>query len=264
MVLMMIVALSADIIAPYSPLEVHPGDRLTAPVTVSKSGAVYPLGSDDLGRDILSRTIYGARTALTIGFLALLFGTTTGTLLGVFSAYFGGKFDLIAQRYVDAQQSFPLLIFALAIVSALGASKFTLIAAISIVLVPGLSRVVRATALSVMEQQYIDAARAVGAGHMRIIFRHVLPNVVHVVIILASIQLGTTIIVEASLSYLGLGTPPPEPSWGGMLAGSGRRYLEIAPWLALVPGTAISLAVLGINLFGDALRDVLDPRLRGT
>lgn len=256
--LMVFAALFAPVLSPYDPLDVHPPQRLSPP------GSSFLLGSDDLGRDILSRTIYGARTSITIGVLAVLLGTTTGTLVGVLSAYLGGKFDLLVQRLVDGIFAFPLLVFALVIVAVLGQSIGNVIGALAIVLVPSVSRVIRGSALSIMEQQYIEAARAMGARHFRIAALYVIPNVLPVVIILASIQLGTAIIVEASLSFLGLGTPPPTPSWGGMLSGSGRRFLEVAPWLALVPGAAISLAVLGVNLLGDALRDVLDPRLRGT
>lgn len=251
-------AIFADVIAPYDPVEIAPAIKLQRPT------AAHWFGTDNLGRDILSRIVYGARSSIFVGTIALLMGTVSGTLLGIVSAYLGGKFDLLVQRVVDAVQAFPLLILALAVVAMLGASRFTLIIALAIVIVPGTSRVLRGATLSVKENQYIEAARAIGASSTRIVIQHILPNVTAPIIILASVQLGSTIIVEASLSFLGLGTPPPTPTWGGMLGGTGRQFLIQAPHLAIFPAIAISLAVLGINLLGDGLRDVLDPRLRGS
>lgn len=256
--LVVFTAIFAPWLAPFDPLEAN------TPIRLSPPSWSHLLGTDELGRDMLSRTIYGARTSVMVGVFAVLFGTTTGMMVGTVSAYMGGKVDLVMQRIVDAMFAFPLLIMAMAIVAVLGQSVWNVIGALSIVLIPSVSRVIRGTALTIMEFQYIEAARALGAGHTRIIFQYLIPNVLPVVIILASIQLGTAIIVEASLSFLGLGTPPPTPSWGGMLSGGGRRFMEVAPWMAIVPGTAISLGVLGINLLGDAVRDVLDPRLRGS
>lgn len=251
-------AIFANVVAPYDPLEIAPRIKLQTPT------AQHLFGTDNLGRDILSRIIYGARSSIYVGTIALLLGTVSGTILGIVSAYLGGKFDLLVQRVVDSVQAFPLLILAMAVVAMLGASSMTLIIALAIVLVPGTSRVLRGATLSVKENQYVEAARALGATGTRIVFQHILPNVTAPIIILASVQLGSTIIVEASLSFLGLGTPPPTPTWGGMLGGTGRQFLIQAPHLALFPAIAISLAVLGINLFGDGLRDVLDPRLRGS
>ena len=268
MLFMIFLAATAQWVSPYDPLEVHPRDRL-ARVAETKTlhnpaGNFYLLGTDEIGRDILSRTIYGARTSVTISFLAIIMGTTLGTIIGMASAYFGGKFDLIVQRIIDAMFAFPLLIFALAIVSVVGQSISNVIFALAIVLIPSVSRTTRGAALSIMQMPYIESTRTIGASTLRTVVLHLLPNITAIVIVLASIQLGAAIIVEASLSFLGLGTPPPTPSWGAMLSGSSRNFLEIAPHLAIIPGVAISLAVLGINLLGDAIRDVWDPRLRGS
>jgi peptide/nickel transport system permease protein len=256
--LMAFAAATAPIIVPYDPFAIDPLASLEGP------SWSHPLGTDPLGRDMLSRIIYGSQASLYVGLMVITFGTGTATVLGMVSGYFMGRFDLLFQRVMDSLMAFPFLVLVLAMVAALGPSIHNVIIALSIVLVPGVARVVRGATLSTKENTYVDAARAIGAGHVRVIFRHIFPNVVASVIVLASIQLGTVIIVEASLSFLGLGTPPPTPTWGGMLSGTGRQYFELAPWLAVFPGLAISLAVLGFNLFGDALRDVLDPRLRGT
>ncbi len=268
MLIMIFMAGTAQWISPYDPLEVHPRDRLAnvweTKYTDNPDGNLYILGTDEIGRDLLSRTIYGARTSVTIAFLAIILGTTTGTVIGMASAYFGGYFDLLFQRVIDAMFAFPLLIFAIAIVSVVGQSMFNVVAALAIVLVPSVSRTTRGASLSVMQMPYIEATKTIGATTIRTLALHLAPNIMAVVIVLASIQLGAAIIVEASLSFLGLGTPPPTPSWGAMLSGSSRNFLELAPHLAVIPGVAISLAVLGINLLGDAIRDVWDPRLRGT
>lgn len=251
-------ALFADVVAPYDPLQPNARARLQPPSTS------FIMGTDNLGRDIFSRIIYGARSSIYVGVLALIAGTMLGSILGMISGYLGGMTDLISQRVVDAIQAFPLLVLAMAVVALLGASTETLIIALSIVILPGTSRVVRGATLSVKSNQYVEAARAIGASDIRIMAMHIFPNVTAPIIILASIQLGSTIIVEASLSFLGLGTPPPTPTWGGMLGGTGRQFMVQAYWMAFFPALAISLAVLGINLFGDALRDVWDPRLRGS
>lgn len=257
-IIMALVAISAEVIAPHDPLQLNPRLKLMAP------SATFVLGTDELGRDLLSRIIFGSRSALFIGFSVLATGTLFGVVLGITSGYFGGKFDLIVQRAVDAFQAFPFLIMALAIVAVLGQSLLNVILALAITLWPGVTRLVRGTALSVKQEQYIDAARAMGAVDIRILLQHILPNVFAPIIVISTIQLGGIILAESSLSFLGLGTPPPTPTWGGMLSGSGRRFMELAPWMAVFPGLAITLAVLGFNLFGDALRDVLDPRLRGS
>lgn len=257
-IIMALVAISAEVIAPHDPLQLNPRLKLMAP------SATFLLGTDELGRDLLSRIIYGSRSALFIGFSVLATGTLFGVVLGITSGYFGGKFDLIVQRAVDAFQAFPFLIMALAIVAVLGQSLMNVILALAITLWPGVTRLVRGTTLSVKQEQYIDAARSMGAVDIRILLQHILPNVFAPIIVISTIQLGGIILAESSLSFLGLGTPPPTPTWGGMLSGSGRRFMELAPWMAVFPGLAITLAVLGFNLFGDALRDVLDPRLRGS
>jgi len=223
----------------------------------------YWMGTDNLGRDIWSRVVFGARISVTVGFSTVLLATVLATLIGVSSAYLGGSYDILVQRVVDAWMSFPALVIVLSMLAALGPGLLNLILALSILGAAGTSRIIRGATLSVMQHPYIEATRALGATHARILLRHVLPNVMATVIILATIGLGAVILAESTLSFLGFGVPPPYPSWGGMLSGSGRTFMYHAPWMALWPATAISLAVFGFNMFGDALRDMLDPRLRG-
>lgn len=256
--LMVFAALFATVVSPHSPYSINPSDSLVGP------NPTYFMGTDELGRDLFSRIIYGSRASLYVGIMVITFGTLLGSIIGMVSGYEAARFDLAVQRVIDSMQAFPALVLAMAMVAMLGASINNVIIALSIVIIPGESRVVRGATLSVKENQYIEAARAMGAGHLRILFQHIMPNVLAPVVILMSIQLGTVILAEASLSFLGLGTPPPTPTWGGMLSGTGRQFFEIAPWMAIFPGIAISLAVLGFNLLGDAIRDVLDPRLRGS
>lgn len=257
-VVLVLAALFAPLLAPYPPLEVHSGVRLVAP------GGQYLLGTDDIGRDVLSRVIYGARISLKVGLVSTLLGTVAGLVLGVVSGYVEGKTDMIIQRVVDTFMAFPGLILALVLMSTLGPGVDKVIIAIGIVIIPGTTRVVRSATLATKQHAYVEAARLLGCSDVRIMARHVVPNVFAPVIVLASVALGNAILIEASLSFLGLGTPPPNPSWGGMLSYQGRFFMERAPWLAYGPGLAISLTVLSFNLFGDALRDLLDPRLRGT
>ncbi|MEO8540400.1 MAG: ABC transporter permease [bacterium] len=252
-----VVALAAPLIAPYNPLDIAPADRLQAP------SWAHPMGTDNLGRDMLSRIIYGGRISLAVGFWSVVLGTCTGAVIGIVSGYYGGVVDIVIQRIVDAMQSFPGLLMALALVSVLGASTMNVIIAISLVVAPLDSRVIRSATLQVRGMDYIAAARSVGVSDSRIMFRHVLPNVAAPFIIIAAVTFGGAILIEASLSFLGLGTPPPAPSWGGMLNGAGRQYLEKMPTLALFPGLAISFTVLALNLLGDGLRETLDPRLKG-
>jgi len=207
--------------------------------------------------------VYGARISVTIGFATVALATLLATVIGVSSAYLGGAYDIVVQRVVDAWISFPALVIVLSLLAALGPGLLNLILALSIIGAAGTSRVIRGAALSTMQDPYVEAARALGAGHARVILRHVLPNVMATIIILATIGLGTVILAESALSFLGFGIPPPYPSWGGMLSGSGRSFMFHAPWMALFPAAAISLAVFGFNMFGDALRDLLDPRMRG-
>lgn len=254
--LMAAAALLADVIAPHDAYELN--QRLQfGPPSLS-----HWLGTDEFGRDVLTRLIYGARIALFIGFAASFFGSTGGALIGVVSAYMGGKTDLYIQRVMDIILAFPLLVLALAIVSVLGRSIPNLIIAISIPVIPRTARIVRSSALAAKENVYVEAARAVGSSHIRVMLRHIIPNVMAPYLIVLTAQLGSAILVEASLSFLGLGTAEPTPSWGLMLSGGAPLYAEKAPWLAIFPGMAISLAVFGFNLLGDSLRDALDPRLR--
>ncbi|MGD9890296.1 MAG: ABC transporter permease [Dehalococcoidia bacterium] len=254
---LIICAVFAPWIAPNDPLAYSPGRQLQPP------GSEFPLGSDEIGRDVLSRIVYGARVSLQVGIIAVAIGTTLGATLGIVSGYFGGKLDLLIQRIVDAMMAFPGLILALAVVAALGPAIHNVMVAIGILVAPGTARVVRSAVLTVKEIPFIEAAHALGVPTDRILVRHILPNVTAPLIVLATVQLGAAIITEASLSFLGLGTPPPAPSWGSMLGGTARFRLEQAPWLLWAPAISISLVVLSFNLLGDALRDVLDPRLRG-
>jgi len=255
-VIMSVVAALAGVIAPYDPLATDYGAMLGAP------GAPHWLGTDAFGRDVLSRMIYGSRTALLVGLGASFFGATLGALLGVASAYFGGRVDLVMERFMDILLSFPLIILALAVVAVLGTGIVNVTLAIAIPMVPRCARVVRSTALAIREMPYVDAARAAGFGHGRIIMRHMLPNVMAPYLIMLTAFLGQAILLEASLSFLGLGVQEPTAAWGLMLRGAAVEFAETAPWMAFFPGLAISLAVFAFNLFGDSLRDALDPRLR--
>ncbi len=256
--LLILIALSADLLSPYNPESTRSAWLLYPP------SREHLMGGDYLGRDILSNVIHGARLSLTVGIMSVFLGTIMGTIIGTLSAYFGGRSDFIIQRFVDAWMSFPTLILAISIVAFLGPSALNVILAIATTIIPTTSRVVRGAVLSVKENQYIEAVRAIGASNLRIMLRHVLPNVMAPVIILASIALGNAIIAEASLSFLGLGTPPPASSWGRMLGTEAIRYMTDAPWILLFPALAISIVVLSFNLLGDTVRDVLDPRLRGS
>ncbi len=253
---MLFVALFAPQLAPYDPYAADYGAQFQRP------SAAHWFGTDEFGRDVLSRIMYGARIALFVGFVASFVGCTLGALLGVMSAYAGGKVDLCLERLMDILLAFPLLILALAIASILGPAVQNVVVAISIPIIPRAARVVRSSALSVKENQYVEAAGSLGASWRRVVLQHIVPNVMAPYIIMVTAQLGSAILTEAALSYLGLGTAEPTPSWGLMLSGSASSYAEKAPWIALFPGIAISLAVFGFNLFGDSLRDALDPRLR--
>ena len=253
---MIFAAVFAEAIAPYDPEDNAFEYMFTAP------GAQFWLGTDDFGRDILSRIIHGARTALFVGFVAAVIGATGGLVLGVASAYFGGWFDLIIQRVMDVFMAFPLIILALAVVAVLGPGIDKVIIAITIPFIPQCARVVRSSALAIREMPYVDAARACGFSHARIILRHMVPNVMAPYLIMITAFVGQAILLEAVLAFLGLGVQEPTAAWGLMLKSGAEEYAESAPWIPIFPGLAISLAVFGFNLFGDALRDALDPKLR--
>jgi len=255
---LLVMAVFAERIAPYSYDQSIPAARTKPP------SAQFWMGTDNLSRDVWSRVVYGARISVTVGFATVALATVIATAIGVSSAYLGGVYDIAVQRVVDAWMSFPALVVILSLMAALGPGLVNLILALSIIGAASASRVIRGAALSVMANPYVEASRALGAGHARIVTIYVLPNVMATIIILATIGLGTVILAESALSFLGFGVPPPYPSWGAMLSGSGRSYMYYAPWMALFPSAAISLAVFGFNMLGDALRDVLDPRLRGS
>ena len=255
-VMMIIMAVFAELLTVYPPEDNDFEHMLTAP------NAMFFLGTDQFGRDQLTRIIFGARTALFVGFTCAIIGSGCGLVLGVASAYFGGWIDLVVQRIVDVIMAFPLIILALAVVATLGPGTENVIIAITIPFIPQCARVVRSNALAIREIPYIDAARALGFSHMRIILRHMAPNVMAPFLIMLTSFLGQAILLEASLSYLGMGVQEPTPSWGLMLQGGAEEYAESAPWVAIWPGVAISLSVFGFNLFGDGVRDTLDPKLR--
>ena len=254
--IMIFASIFANFLTPYDPEAASWVNQLTPP------SAEFWLGTDAFGRDILTRIIYGARTALFVGFTAAFVGATGGLILGVSSAYFGGRFDIICQRLVDIVMAFPLIVLALAVVATLGASTINVIIAITIPFIPQCARVVRSSALAIREIPYVDAARALGFSHTRIIMKHMIPNVMAPYLIMLTTFVGQAILLEASLSYLGMGVQEPTPAWGLMLQGGAEEFAESAPWVPIFPGLAITIAVFGFNLFGDGLRDVLDPRLR--
>jgi peptide/nickel transport system permease protein len=252
-----VVAVLAPMLAPYSPTAIEVAEKFTPPFSKQI------LGTDELGRDVLSRLIFGARISMSVSLLSVGIAISAGTLIGIFSAYSGGKTDLAIQRLVDTMMAFPAIIMALALMAALGASQTNVIVALVVILLPGAVRVVRSQVLSIKEQDYTLAARAIGAGSTRIMLRHILPNVMATYIVLSTITLGYAIVVEASLSFLGVGIPPDIPSWGGMLNLGATTYIDVSPWLSVFPGITIAVIVFSVNLLGDSLRDVLDPKLRG-
>jgi peptide/nickel transport system permease protein len=254
LIIFVLTAVFANLVAPLDPLTTNARASLAPP------SRTYWIGADMMGRDMLSRMIHGARISLAVALGATCIGSGLGAMLGLASGYLGGWFDLIVQRLAEIMQSLPLLVMALVITASLGPSLPNTIIAIAIPLIPNVARVIRANVLSLRELNYVEAARAVGMGQARIALVHVFPNTLAPLIVLATAQLGSTILTEASLSFLGLGVPEPYPSWGRMLSESAAEYIRSAPWLVIFPGLAISLVVFGANLFGDALRDILDPR----
>jgi len=255
-VIMILAAVLADVVSPFDPLTTNYAAMLQAP------SSLHWFGTDSFGRDVFTRIIYGSRTALWIGFASSFIGSTLGALIGVSSAYFGGKIDLLLQRFMDLLLSFPLIILALVVVSLLGSGTTNVIFAITVPMVPRCALVVRSSALALREMPFVEAARALGFGPMHIIVRHMLPNVMAPYLVMFTAFLGQAILLEASLTFLGLGVAEPQPAWGLMLRGAAVEFAERAPWMAIYPGIAISLAVFAFNLFGDSLRDALDPKLR--
>ncbi len=258
LVLFVFCGVFADFISPYGFNEISPLDRLQPP------SAAHWFGTDNLGRDVLSRCLYGAQLSVIIGCSAALLATLISALVGVVSGYFGGKVDLIIQRVVDAWMSFPDLVVLIVVVSVLGPGMPQIIGTLGLLLGIGGSRIVRSAVVSVREHMYVHAAQSIGAAAPRILWRHVLPNVMPPIIVLLTTRVGTVILAESGLSFLGLGVPPPTPTWGAMLSGSGRTYMFEGPWLALAPGLCLTAVVYATNVFGDALRDLLDPRMRGS
>ena len=255
--ILVFLALLADIISPYPMDQLNLRDRLQGP------SWEHPFGTDEFGRDLLSRIIHGARISMMVGVIGSVYATILSTLIGLVSGYAGGKLDNVVQRFVDSWMAFPDLFLALAMLAVVGPGLTQLIVVIGLLYAISGSRIIRGSVISVKENMYVDAAKAIGVPTYRILLRHILPNVFAPIIVLLTTRMASMILVEASLSFLGYGIPPPVPSWGGMLSGAGKEYMLQNPWLALWPGVAISLTVYGINMFGDGLRDVLDPRLRG-
>jgi len=255
--LLLFTGIFANFLAPYGYNEINPIDRLKPP------GPKYLLGTDNLGRDMLSRIIYGARLSLIVGASATTFSILISTFIGITTGFIGGKYDMIIQRFVDAWMCFPGLIILIVAVSFIGPGMWQIILVLGLQYGIAGSRIIRGAAVATRENMYVEAARASGASTMRLMMRHILPNIMAPIIVLFTVRLAAVIIAEASLSFLGLGIPPPAPSWGGMLSSTGRSYMLLAPWMLIGPAVALSVVVYGINVFGDALRDLLDPRMRG-
>jgi peptide/nickel transport system permease protein len=248
----------ADVLAPYGMNQISPVNRLKPP------SLQFPFGTDNLGRDMLSRCLYGAQLSVIIGFCAAGIATVISVVLGIVSGYLGGKFDLVLQRFVDAWMSFPDLIILIVVVSVVGPGMPQIIVTLGLLLGIAGSRIIRGAVVSVRENMYVHAAQSTGASTFRILWRHILPNVMAPVIVLFTTRVGTVILAESGLAFLGLGVPPPSPTWGGLLSGSGRTFMLQGPWLALAPGLCLTVVVYATNMFGDALRDLLDPRMRGS
>ncbi|WP_398478179.1 ABC transporter permease [Tardiphaga sp.] len=250
--------LFADFLAPYGYNQISPLNRMKPP------SWQFPFGTDNLGRDVLSRCLYGAQLSVIIGFCAAGIATIISVVVGILSGYLGGRFDMITQRLVDAWMSFPDLVVLIVVVSVVGPGLVPIICILGLLLGINGSRIIRGATISVRENMYVNAAQSMGATLPRILIRHVLPNVMPPIIILFTTRVGFVILAESGLSFLGLGVPPPAPTWGGMLSGSGRTYMLQGPWLALAPGLCLTVVVYATNVFGDALRDLLDPRMRGS
>jgi len=257
-VLFLFIGIFASVLAPYGMNEVNMGVRLQPP------SWAHPFGTDNLGRDMLSRCIYGAQISVIIGLVVASIASVISALIGIVSGYFGGKADLVIQRFVDAWMSFPGLVVLIVVASVFGSGLLQIIITLGLLIGIGGSRIVRSAVVSVREHTYIHAAKSIGASAPRVLWRHVLPNVIPPLIVLFTSSVGTAILAESGLSFLGLGVPPPAPTWGGMLSGNGRTFMLQGPWLALAPGICLTLVVYATNVFGDALRDILDPRMSGS
>ncbi len=255
--LLLLTGIFADLIAPYGLNETHTSDFLAAP------SARFLLGTDNVGRDILSRVIFGARVSVIIGLSASALATSVSLIIGLVSGYIGGKLDLLVQRFVDAVMCLPGIILLMVVMSILGPGMLQIIVVMGLLVGTVGSRIIRGAVIDVKENVYVAAAKAIGCSTPKILIQHILPNIMAPTIILFTIRVPGAIMLEASLSFLGFGIPPPVPSWGGMLGGQGRNYMFLAPWMAMWPGLALATVVYGINIFGDAVRDLLDPRLRG-
>jgi peptide/nickel transport system permease protein len=253
--LVVLAAVAAPVIAPYSPYDLDVAMMLKPP------SPAHWLGTDEVGRDVLSRTIYAARISVEVAMVAVSVGLIGGTLIGMLAAYFGGIIDLMLMRLMELLFSFPAILLAVILMASLGTSIFNAMIAIGIIFIPGFARLARASTMDVLRQQYIEAARTIGMGDMRIIFREILPNIIAPSLVEAAVAFAYAVLLESALSFLGLGAQPPEPSWGNMI-NTGRGFMAQAPWLGIVPGTALFLCVLGFNLLGDGLRDLLDPHLK--
>jgi peptide/nickel transport system permease protein len=259
--LIVLAALLANFITPYSSTDISLSERLKPPFWEKGGSLVYPLGTDPMGRDLLTRMIYGARVSLVVGCLGLLVGGGVGAALGMIAGYAGGRVDAFLMRVADTTLAFPIILFAILLVVILGGSLITVVIAIALVLWARYARVIRGEVLSLRERDFIAQARIAGCSPSRIILVHIFPNVLNTLVVLLSLQVGWVIIVEASLSFLGAGVPPPTPTWGSMIA-EGRDYIASAWWVSFFPGLAILVTVLAFNLFGDWLRDALDPTMR--
>jgi peptide/nickel transport system permease protein len=257
-ILFLLCGIFADFLAPYGMNQISPRNRLLPP------SWAYPFGTDNLGRDMLSRCLYGAQISVIIAFTAATLATVVSVVIGILTGYLSGKVDLVTQRFVDAWMSFPDLIILLVVVSVLGPGLPQIIFTLGFLLGIAGSRIIRSAVVSVRENMYVHAAQSIGASTQRILWRHILPNIMPPIIVLLTTRVGTVILAESSLSFLGLGVPPPIPTWGGMLSGSGRTFMFQGPWLALAPGLCLTIVVYATNMFGDALRDLLDPRMRGS
>jgi peptide/nickel transport system permease protein len=257
-VLFLFCGIFADVLAPYGMNQISPINRLKPP------SWQFPFGTDNLGRDMLSRCLYGAQLSVIIGFSAAALATVISVIVGIVTGYLGGRFDLVSQRFVDAWMSFPDLVILIVVVSVVGPGMPQIIGTLGLLLGIGGSRIIRSAVVSVRENMYVHAAQSIGASTRRILWRHILPNVMPPIIVLFTTRVGTVILAESGLSFLGLGVPPPLPTWGGMLSGSGRTFMFQGPWLALAPGLCLTVVVYATNMFGDALRDLLDPRMRGS